>query len=41
MNESKSKIEKTVDPEVAEKDLNGDGHITKEEMKKIRMIAII
>ena len=33
MNESKSKIEKTVDPEVAEKDLNGDGHITKEEME--------
>ena len=33
MNESKSKIEKTVDPVVAKKDLNGDGHITQEELE--------
>ena len=33
MNESKDKIEKTVDPERIEKDLNGDGHITKQEME--------
>ena len=36
MNESKNKIEKTVDPEVAVKDLNGDGHITKKEMEMER-----
>ena len=34
MKESKIKTEnKTVDPEVAKKDLNGDGHISAEEME--------
>ena len=33
MNESKDKIEKTVDPEVIEKDLNGDGHIIKKKWR--------
>ena len=28
-----NKIPKTVDPEVAKKDLNGDGHITKKELE--------
>ena len=28
-----NKIPKTVDPEVAKKDLNGDGHITQKELE--------